>query len=121
MSARALQVAVEAARAAGEIALKYYRAGFAVSLKPEQPSFHYNLGRTLEGLDRLSEAECSYEAALKLAPDLGPAHLQLGRLYLRQGRPALAVARFETVLRLHPNSAQARKLLEEARDQAAKP
>jgi histidinol-phosphatase len=36
MSARALQAAVEAARAAGEIALKYYRSGFAVSLKPDR-------------------------------------------------------------------------------------
>lgn len=31
----ALAAAVEAARAAGEVALKYYRAGFAVSLKPD--------------------------------------------------------------------------------------
>lgn len=31
----ALEAAVEAARAAGEIALKYYRGGFAVSLKPD--------------------------------------------------------------------------------------
>ncbi|MGH7309331.1 MAG: inositol monophosphatase family protein [Candidatus Rokuibacteriota bacterium] len=31
----ALAAAVEAARAAGEVALKYYRAGFAVTLKPD--------------------------------------------------------------------------------------
>ena len=31
----ALEVAVEAARAAGEIALKYYRAGFNVTVKPD--------------------------------------------------------------------------------------
>lgn len=35
MSAHALAAAVEAARAAGEVALKYYRAGFAVTLKPD--------------------------------------------------------------------------------------
>jgi len=32
---RALDLAVEAARAAGEIALKYYRRGFEVTLKPD--------------------------------------------------------------------------------------
>ncbi len=31
----ALEIAVEAARAAGEIALKYYRAGFNVTMKPD--------------------------------------------------------------------------------------
>jgi histidinol-phosphatase len=35
MTARALEAAVEAARAAGEVALKYYRAGFTVTLKPD--------------------------------------------------------------------------------------
>ena len=35
MSAHALEAAVEAARAAGAIALKYYRAGFVVTLKPD--------------------------------------------------------------------------------------
>lgn len=33
---RALTVAVEAARAAGEVALKYYRSGFEVTVKPDQ-------------------------------------------------------------------------------------
>jgi histidinol-phosphatase len=35
MSERALAAAVEAARAAGQVALKYYRGGFDVSLKPD--------------------------------------------------------------------------------------
>jgi histidinol-phosphatase len=35
MSAPALAAAVAAARAAGDIALKYYRAGFAVTIKPD--------------------------------------------------------------------------------------
>jgi histidinol-phosphatase len=36
MSARALQAAVEAARAAGDIALTYFRGDFAVTLKPDR-------------------------------------------------------------------------------------
>jgi histidinol-phosphatase len=36
MSDRVLEGAVEAARAAGEVALRYYRAGFEVTLKPDQ-------------------------------------------------------------------------------------
>jgi histidinol-phosphatase len=36
MSDRVLEGAVEAARAAGEVALWYYRAGFDVTLKPDQ-------------------------------------------------------------------------------------
>jgi histidinol-phosphatase len=36
MSDRVLEGAVEAARAAGEVALRYYRAGFDVTLKPDQ-------------------------------------------------------------------------------------
>ncbi|OLC14646.1 MAG: hypothetical protein AUH29_09890 [Candidatus Rokubacteria bacterium 13_1_40CM_69_27] len=35
MVERALEAAVEAARAAGEIALKYYRTGFDVTMKPD--------------------------------------------------------------------------------------
>lgn len=35
MTDRALEAAVEAARAAGEVALKYYRSGFDVTLKPD--------------------------------------------------------------------------------------
>ena len=35
MSARALDAAVEAARAAGALALKYFRGGFEVALKPD--------------------------------------------------------------------------------------
>ena len=35
MSAAALEAAVEAARAAGRVALKYYRGGFVVTLKPD--------------------------------------------------------------------------------------
>ena len=35
MSAAALEAAVEAARAAGRVALKYYRGGFEVTLKPD--------------------------------------------------------------------------------------
>jgi histidinol-phosphatase len=35
VSQRALDAAVEAARAAGEVALKYYRGGFEVMLKPD--------------------------------------------------------------------------------------
>jgi histidinol-phosphatase len=35
MTARALEAAVEAARAAGEVTLKYYRAGFTVTLKAD--------------------------------------------------------------------------------------
>jgi histidinol-phosphatase len=35
VSERALAAAVDAARAAGEVALKYYRGGFEVSLKPD--------------------------------------------------------------------------------------
>ena len=34
-SDRLLSVAVEAARAAGDVALKYYRGGFDVTLKPD--------------------------------------------------------------------------------------
>jgi histidinol-phosphatase len=36
MSGRELAVAVEAARAAGEVALKYFRTGFDVTLKPDR-------------------------------------------------------------------------------------
>ena len=35
MSEAALAAAVEAARAAGRVALKYYRGGFEVMLKPD--------------------------------------------------------------------------------------
>jgi Flp pilus assembly protein TadD len=92
----------------------------AVRLNPGSAMSHFNLGLALEKLDRLAEAEQSYETVLALAPAHVPAHYQLGRLQLRSGRPALAVGHLEAVVRLYPPFEDAERLLAEARAQAVR-
>ena len=52
----------------------------AIALKPDYAEAHYNLGNSLQELDRL-DAEESYQIALR--PDLAEAHSNLGIVSLK--------------------------------------
>jgi len=52
----------------------------AVELDAQDSGAHYNLGNTLQGLDRLEESEASYRQAIALNPDFAEAHYSLGLL-----------------------------------------
>ena len=64
---------------------------------------HYNRGNALKGLGRYEEALASYDRALALAPDLGPAHHNRGSTYAVLNRNEEALASFDKALSLTLN------------------
>jgi len=91
----------------------------AVSVKPDDPLAHSQLGQSYYRLGQIEKAE----RHLKQAKALDPGHFSLPQLYLmeiygKKGNAAAAIAEAEEFLRLHPDSALAprlRGLLESAR------
>lgn len=63
----------------------------------------------------------AYQDAVYMAPDHAPARVRLGRAYLALRYPERAVEQAEKALALDPASADARRLLEEARTSSARP
>jgi tetratricopeptide (TPR) repeat protein len=57
----------------------------------------------------------AYQDAVYMQPGYAPAHARLGRAYLALRYPARAIAQAEAALAADPESAEARKLLAEAR------
>ena len=51
----------------------------AISLEPENPGFHNNLGSALEKRAEFEAAVCSHVNALKIKPDFAEAKSDLGR------------------------------------------
>jgi predicted O-linked N-acetylglucosamine transferase (SPINDLY family) len=79
----------------------------AAQLMPGEASAHYNLGKTLNELQRHAEAEASLRLALRLDSQLTPAHYQLGLSLHAQGQATEAEHRYRTALLLDPDDAQA--------------
>ena len=52
----------------------------AISLKPDYPEAHNNLGTMLQGISRLTEAEDRYNQAIALKPDFAEAYRHLAQL-----------------------------------------
>jgi len=86
-----------------EDAEKAFRRAF--ELAPEEPSYHYNLGLTLQNIDRNSEAENEFRKALDLKEDYYPAYNGLGDLLFDQEYYDKAKAEFEKALTINPNDA----------------
>ncbi len=66
-----------------------------------------NLGNTLQGQGRLSEAEASYNRALALKPDYAQAHFNLGNTLYLQGRLSEAVVPYNHATALKPEFVEA--------------
>ncbi len=70
---------------------------------PNHPEAHYNLGVTLQSLNRVEEAVVHYEQAVVLKPDFAEAYINLGNALQILGRVEEAVARYEQVIVIKPN------------------
>jgi serine/threonine protein kinase/tetratricopeptide (TPR) repeat protein len=71
-------------------AVGYYRA--ALSLRPNTPEVHLNLGNALLGRGNRDEAIAQYRQAIALDPKLAEAHCELGLALKAQGDFAAALA-----------------------------
>jgi tetratricopeptide (TPR) repeat protein len=81
----------------------------AVRLRPDNATFHNNLGLALASLPgRGLDAAAEFQAALRLYPNYQAAHLNLGGAYAQMpGRQPDAIAEYREALRLEPDSALA--------------
>ncbi len=79
----------------------------ALALKPDYVDAHFNLGCTLQGLNRLEEAIAHYESALAIDSDSAGAHLNLGNALQTLDRHEEAIAHYQQTLALRPEDADA--------------
>ena len=79
----------------------------SVSLSPQDPEAHYNLGVTLQQLSILEEAEASYIQAIALKPDHAKAYCNLGSTLQEMGRLDDAAASYTQAIELKPGYAEA--------------
>ncbi|MBG0791205.1 MAG: tetratricopeptide repeat protein [Desulfovibrionaceae bacterium] len=101
-----------------EEAVEVYKK--ALSIAPEDPVIHYNMGLAQWEGNRRMRALDSFEDALGIDPgfyagSVGAA-LNIGSLYLDLRQPDEAVPFFEHVLELDPDNSLARRKLDKARD-----
>jgi protein O-GlcNAc transferase len=75
----------------------------AVRLGPLVPRCHYNLGVTLERLEKWRGAERAYRRAIELKSDYAEAHAHLAGLLIRQGHLVQALHHCDVALRQRPN------------------
>ena len=79
----------------------------AISIDPEEPFYHNNLGNVHRQLGALQAAEKCYRQALRIQPDYSLAHYNLATLLRDQARLDDAVDAYRTVLRLKPDDFEA--------------
>ena len=79
----------------------------SIILEPQDSEAHYNLGVTLEKLERLEEAEVSYRQAITLKLDYADAHYNLGYILKKLGKLEEAEVSYRQVIRLKPDYANA--------------
>jgi tetratricopeptide (TPR) repeat protein len=78
-----------------------------LTLKPDYPEAHYNLGIVLKKQGDLRAAITSYKNALQLEPNYAEAHYSLGIALHQQGDLDNAVREFRAVLQLKNNYPEA--------------
>ena len=71
----------------------------AVSIDPEEPFYHNNLGNVHRQLGTLQAAEKCYRQALRIQPDYTQAHYNLATVLRDQARLDDAVDTYRTILR----------------------
>src|SRR5216117_2057255 len=76
---------------------------YALSIDPNSPIAHTNLGELLDRQGRLAEAIDHFQHALRTKPDYALAHNNWGMALKAQGRPAEAIDHFQHALRLKPD------------------
>jgi tetratricopeptide (TPR) repeat protein len=74
----------------------------ALSLAPENPEIHANLGNIFSSLGRVADAEDCFQRAIRIAPTFLGAQLNLGNLYQAQQRFAEAEQCYLQVVQANP-------------------
>lgn len=92
----------------------------AVRLAPNNARMHYNYGVALQQLGKTDQAEQSYRAAYKLAPQVPDYLSALVSLYTQQERWDRALKCAEELVRRQPDDPQMRALLEYVKREAGK-
>jgi Tfp pilus assembly protein PilF len=69
---------------------------------------------------QFNAAAYHFRAALEWDQDGVDAHIGLGKVYLQTGKPEKAIEEFQAALRLKPHSAEAERLIHEAREKSNK-
>jgi tetratricopeptide (TPR) repeat protein len=75
---------------------------YAIQLKPDYASAHYNLGNLQTQLGQLGLAEGSYRKAVETDPEYTQAYFRLGEIYRQKQDDLNAIKAYEQVLRLRP-------------------
>ncbi|MCC7126866.1 MAG: tetratricopeptide repeat protein [Acidobacteria bacterium] len=86
-------------------AVRHFEA--SVTIRPQSPKAHYNLGTALAVAGRMEQALPSYERALALDPDYAAALGNMGSVLLQLGRSREAVQKLERAVRLSPTNIEA--------------
>ncbi|MBV9301094.1 MAG: tetratricopeptide repeat protein [Acidobacteriaceae bacterium] len=86
-------------------------AGISQSASDLQLQNLYSDAKAAEARGDLAGAAASYQAALKIAPRLGPAYNNLGAIYFKQGEYAKAASTLEQGLKINSNMTSASALL----------
>ena len=73
----------------------------ALSLAPNNPSAHEELGKVYLAMNRLSEAQSELEKAIALSPDTSALHYKLGQILRKQGQEDRAREEFAICERLN--------------------
>ncbi|MHC4445659.1 MAG: tetratricopeptide repeat protein [Planctomycetota bacterium] len=83
---------------------KLYR--YMLSIVPEAPIPHHNLGYILDQKGRIDEAIEEYKIALRLKPNSSKVYYNLGIVLFKKGVHDESVRHFEEALRLKPTNSQ---------------
>ncbi len=76
----------------------------AVSIQPDIPQCHFNLGNVLKAQGKFKEAALSFERAISLQPKFA-AFNNLGNTYRALGEYGLAIANFHKAIAINPDDA----------------
>ncbi|MEZ4270028.1 MAG: tetratricopeptide repeat protein, partial [Myxococcota bacterium] len=75
----------------------------AVSLAPDNPRAHYQLGLSFERLQQYPQAIAHYEAALRLRPSMNQVRFRMAHAYQQAGEHNTAIENYEAVLAQRAN------------------
>ena len=81
--------------------------GTIITLAPDIPEAHNNLGHVLEKQGHLPEAAASLRTAIGLKPGFPQAHYNLANVLEKQGHLDAAVSHYRTVIALQPDQPEA--------------
>jgi len=79
----------------------------AVSLSPENPRIHEELGQVYEAQKNLPQAQAELEKAVALAPDSSALHFRLGQIYRHEGLRDRAQHEFDLCEKLNSTHSSA--------------